>query len=186
MRGVISVEVSSRLVAGKKEHQLPTIDATQHIANGCDCAIMSTGVCHKEQGRKREKKMETNQLPYENTDLSQIPMPPVAVRLTDAAAEMVKNAMQQESLEDHFLRIGVTGGGCSGLQYLLDFTAKSFSDDFISHQSGLKILLDPFSASHLMGTVVDYKETESGAGFKFENPNIARACGCGSAAPAGG
>jgi len=108
------------------------------------------------------------------------PLLPMPVSLTEAAAAMVKDAMKQEDLEGYGLRVGVTGGGCSGLQYLLDFTKDPNELDFVASEYGLNVFIDPFSAAHLRGTVVDYVDAISGTGFKFENPNIVRACGCGS------
>lgn len=108
------------------------------------------------------------------------PETPMPVTLTEKAAAMAKEAMKQENLSGHGLRVGVMGGGCSGLQYLLDFAEKPTDEDFVSEQFGLKVFVDPFSASHLDGTVIDYLEDLNGSGFKFNNPNTIRTCGCGS------
>jgi iron-sulfur cluster assembly accessory protein len=108
------------------------------------------------------------------------PTLPMPVQITEKAAEMVKSAMEQEELIDHGLRVGVTGGGCSGLQYLLDFAEKPREIDFSEHQHGVEVFIDPFSAAHLNGTIIDYVDSLTGSGFKFENPNIVRSCGCGS------
>lgn len=109
-----------------------------------------------------------------------IPATPAPVKLTERAAEMVKKAMADEKMDDHGLRVGVIGGGCSGLQYLLDFTKAPTGEDFVDTQFGIPIFVDQYSAGHLMGTTVDYVDGLAGSGFKFENPNIQRACGCGS------
>jgi iron-sulfur cluster insertion protein len=109
-----------------------------------------------------------------------IPATPAPVKLTERAAEMVKKAMQDENMTDHGLRVGVIGGGCSGLQYLLDFTRAPTGEDFVDEQFGIPVFVDQYSAGHLMGTTVDYVDGLAGSGFKFENPNIQRACGCGS------
>ena len=108
------------------------------------------------------------------------PLLPMPVSLTEQAANMVKGAMKEEDLDGYGLRVGVTGGGCSGLQYLLDFTKDPNDLDFVESQHGLDVFIDPFSAAHLRGTIVDYVDAISGTGFKFENPNIVRSCGCGS------
>lgn len=121
--------------------------------------------------------MTDMQTETQTRDLPEIPAP---VTLTDKAVEMVKEAMAQEKLEGHALRIGVTGGGCSGLQYLLDFSDKPTEDDFVLEQGGVKVFIDPFSAAHLDGTVIDYVDGLHGSGFKFDNPQIVRSCGCGS------
>lgn len=105
---------------------------------------------------------------------------PAPVRLTEKAAEQVKAAMKEEQLVDHGLRIGVMGGGCSGLQYLLDFAPKPERDDLVDEQHGIQMFVDPFSAGHLDGTVIDYVDDLNGTGFKFNNPKIVRSCGCGS------
>ena len=107
------------------------------------------------------------------------PLRPMPVELTPKAAEMVKDAMQQEELDGHGLRVGVTGGGCSGLNYLLDFTPSASSMDFEAEQHGVRVFIDPFSASHLAGTVIDYVDDLTTSGFKFENPQSVRTCGCG-------
>lgn len=109
-----------------------------------------------------------------------LPEMPFPIVLTSRAGDQVKLAMAQESLEGHGLRVGVVGGGCSGLQYMLDFTEHNSDQDFTNEQFGLSVIIDPFSAAHLAGTTIDYIDGLSGAGFKFENPNVSRACGCGS------
>lgn len=108
------------------------------------------------------------------------PEAPPPVRLTEKAAEMVKKAMEQENMVGHGLRVGVIGGGCSGLQYLLDFTQTPTPEDFVVEQFGISIYVDQYSAGHLVGTTIDYVDSLQGSGFKFENPNIQRSCGCGS------
>ena len=109
-----------------------------------------------------------------------IPAMPAPVKLTERAAEMVKKAMHDEKMVDCGLRVGVIGGGCSGLQYLLDFTKAPTGEDVVHEQFGIPIFVDQYSAGHLMGTTVDYVDGLAGSGFKFENPNIQRTCGCGS------
>jgi iron-sulfur cluster assembly protein len=93
---------------------------------------------------------------------------------------MVKVAMEEEKLNHHALRVGVTGGGCSGLQYLLDFASDPEADDLVDEQHGIRIFVDPYSAGHLDGTLIDYVDDLAGTGFKFDNPKIVRSCGCGS------
>ena len=112
--------------------------------------------------------------------LDKIPLLPMPISLTEKAAEMIAKALAEEELDDYALRVGVIGGGCSGLQYSLDFSKKSNSLDFIGEYFGVTVLIDPFSAAHLNGTIIDYVNMISDVGFKFENPNIVRSCGCGS------
>ena len=112
----------------------------------------------------------------------EIPTCKIPVTLTEVAATKALEAMQEESLQGYGLRIAVVGGGCSGLQYLLDFSNQTNEFDHIETQYGIDVYVDSFSAVHLMGTVLDYIEDANGAGFKFENPNMIRTCGgCSSA-----
>ncbi len=104
--------------------------------------------------------------------------PPVS--LTAKAIQMVKEAIEEEKLDGHGLRVFVQGGGCAGFQYGLDFDEAARTSDFQFELEGLKIFVDPMSAAHLEGTVIDYVMGISGAGFKFNNPNAKTTCGCGS------
>lgn len=109
-----------------------------------------------------------------------VPETPFPITLTPRAIEMVQQAMSEDPEAGGALRIGVTGGGCSGLQYMLDFAPPASELDFEAAQQGLQICIDPFSAAHLAGTTIDYVDGLNGTGFRFENPNVVRACGCGS------
>lgn len=109
-----------------------------------------------------------------------VPQMPHPIELTADAAEQVKVAMQQEGLEGHAVRVAVVGGGCSGLQYFLDFTEGATTEQDLEYEShGVRVVIDCFSAAHLMGTEIDFVDTISGTGFKFNNPNLVRRCGCG-------
>lgn len=77
------------------------------------------------------------------------------------------------------LRIHVQGGGCSGLQYGMKLEAEKADDDTIVEMEGVTILVDPFSAPLLEGVTVDFVDSLSGSGFKFENPNATAGCACG-------
>ncbi|MEE2900779.1 MAG: iron-sulfur cluster insertion protein ErpA [Myxococcota bacterium] len=105
-------------------------------------------------------------------------LPPID--LTSKAIEMVREAMVAENLDNHGLRVFVQGGGCAGFQYGLDFDESGRAGDFELEFEGLKVWVDPMSAMHLEGTVIDYVMGISGAGFKFNNPNAKTTCGCGS------
>lgn len=101
---------------------------------------------------------------------------------TENALKMIKSALEETDGEDgDYLRVGVKGGGCSGFQYSLNFTDEVDEEDYlVVVGEGLKIVTDAFSSSYLKGTELDYVETLQGAGFKFNNPNAKRTCGCGS------
>ena len=106
---------------------------------------------------------------------------PLPVVLTEKAVAMVLEAMQQQRLPPGTgLRVGVVAGGCSGMQYRLDFAARPTDDDFVYDQQGATVFVDAFSAAHLEGTTIDYVDERGACGFKFNNPNIARSCSCGA------
>jgi len=103
------------------------------------------------------------------------------VFLTDKALEMVKAAKQREALgEDHALRLGVVGGGCSGFSYTMSFDNQQKPDDRVVEVDGVRILVDAASLEYIEGTTLDYVAGLHGAGFRFENPKAQRTCGCGS------
>ena len=102
------------------------------------------------------------------------------VVITDKAIEMVKVALEEEGKsESHGLRIAVQGGGCSGLQYALDFSDQKRPGDTVLDYQGVKVYIDMASLAYLKGTTIDYVSGLNGTGFKFENPNAQRTCGCG-------
>lgn len=102
------------------------------------------------------------------------------IHFTPAAVEAVRNAIKQEGSEGDGLRVSVVGGGCSGYQYNLDFEKESRMGDLNLKFGDVSIFVDPISAGYLKGTVVDYVSGLHGTGFKFDNPNAKRTCGCGS------
>lgn len=100
--------------------------------------------------------------------------------LTDIAVRMVREAMAAEKLDQHALRVGVVGGGCSGFNYQLDFDDKQLDGDVTWEQDGLEIRVDPMSAPYLKGVRIDYVTQGLQSGFKFDNPNAQKTCGCGT------
>ncbi|WP_205697206.1 iron-sulfur cluster assembly accessory protein [Conexibacter sp. SYSU D00693] len=103
------------------------------------------------------------------------------VTLTDIGAQKVQEflASQGEAGASAGLRVGVRGGGCSGFQYQLAFDEQR-DGDVIFEDHGVKILVDSQSLPYVDGSVIDYLDQLTGAGFKVENPNVVAACGCGS------
>lgn len=103
------------------------------------------------------------------------------IEVTDKAIAEVKKIMASENHEPGSgLRVGVKGGGCSGLSYVLDFAKEPRPDDNVLEFDGIKIFLDPKSALYLKGTQLDFSGGLNGTGFTFVNPNAQRTCGCGS------
>jgi iron-sulfur cluster assembly accessory protein len=102
------------------------------------------------------------------------------LELTPSAVEAVKNAIKEEGQPGDGLRVSVVGGGCSGYQYNLDFEKEGRMGDITVAFGDVKIFVDPISAGYLKGTVIDFVSGLQGTGFKFNNPNAKRTCGCGS------
>ncbi len=91
---------------------------------------------------------------------------------------MVSEGMTPDT---HYLRVGVKGGGCSGLSYVMDFDdTKTDMDDVFDVDGGLKVLVDKKSLLYLYGTTLTYSDGLNGKGFQWVNPNASRECGCGS------
>lgn len=103
----------------------------------------------------------------------------VGITITDRAAEKIREITAAEKREGQGLRLKVVGGGCSGLQYKLDFDAPK-SGDRVFEKDGAKVLVDMKSLLYLNGTELDYKEELMASGFVFQNPNVKRSCGCGT------
>jgi iron-sulfur cluster assembly protein len=104
----------------------------------------------------------------------------LGVDLTPRAIERVKQMLAKEgSAPDFGLRVGVTGGGCSGFQYSLSFDSQK-EDDVVKDFDGLKVYIDTISLPYIAGTTLDYVEGLHNAGFRFDNPRASRTCGCGS------
>ena len=101
------------------------------------------------------------------------------VQLTPQAAVKVKELIVKRENPTQGLRVGVRGGGCSGFQYFLEFTEGANKGDRELDCHGVKLFVDPKSFLYLMGTEVDFVDNLAGSGFKFNNPNAKRTCGCG-------
>ena len=100
------------------------------------------------------------------------------ISVTPVAAEEVKRILEKQGKPDLGLRIGVKGGGCSGLSYALGFDSQREGDNVFEIQ-GLKVLVDPKSYLYLNNTALDFHDDLEGRGFKFVNPNAQKTCGCG-------
>src|SRR6266851_8515256 len=103
-----------------------------------------------------------------------------AVVITDSASRRIAVLKRQEAAEGAFLRIAVSGGGCSGFQYGLSFDAQQNPDDFVFEQGGVAVVVDDVSLDLLQGAEVDFVEDLMGASFQIKNPNAASSCGCGN------
>lgn len=102
------------------------------------------------------------------------------VGLTTSAVEKIKEALTEQKLDGHLLRIAVIGGGCSGFNYDLDLVRDAKPNDLRYELAGVPVAIDSTSVPFLDGTVIDFVETLQGAGFKFNNPKAKSTCGCGT------
>jgi iron-sulfur cluster assembly protein len=104
------------------------------------------------------------------------------ITISNEALSNLKEVMKEEGIDinTHFLRVGVKGGGCSGLSYVMDFdNTKTESDEMVTIGGELKVLIDKKSLLYLIGTELQYTSGLNGKGFEWVNPNASRTCGCG-------
>jgi iron-sulfur cluster assembly protein len=101
------------------------------------------------------------------------------IKVTDTAKKQAIRLMEDEGKDGYFIRVGVEGGGCSGLMYQLTFdnTEKDGDKEFMDN--GIKVVVDKKSYLYLIGTTLDFSGGLNGKGFVFNNPNADRTCGCG-------
>ena len=104
----------------------------------------------------------------------------MAIEISDKAADEVRRRMQKEGIQAAGMRVGVKGGGCSGLSYNLAFENQSRTGDKVFEREGVKLFCDLKSYIYLNGTVLNYDSGLMGKGFVFMNPNAKKSCGCGS------
>ena len=105
-----------------------------------------------------------------------------AIYVSDKARDKVRQLMQDAGVADdpsYFLRVGVVGGGCSGLSYKLDFDNEPKPMDQVFEDNGVKVVTDLKSFLYLVNTMLDFSDGLNGKGFFFNNPNASRTCGCG-------
>lgn len=100
-----------------------------------------------------------------------------AVTMTTAAARQIARLMEKDG---HLgLRIGIKKGGCAGMEYTMDYAAEIDPNDEVVEQDGARVMIAPMAQMFLFGTEIDFEVGLIESGFKFKNPNVADACGCG-------
>jgi len=102
-----------------------------------------------------------------------------AIEISEPAARQIRTLSEQKHSAQGGLRVGVKGGGCSGLSYFLDWSDGPARHDQIIERDGARVFVDPKSALFLQGTVLDWQSSLMQTGFVFRNPNVKSACGCG-------
>ncbi len=100
-----------------------------------------------------------------------------AVTMTPAAAKQIAKLMAQKGHQG--LRIGVKKGGCAGMEYTMDYVDEVDPMDEVVEQDGARVMIAPMAQMFLFGTEIDYEVSLLESGFKFRNPNVTEACGCG-------
>jgi iron-sulfur cluster assembly protein len=101
------------------------------------------------------------------------------ITVTEAAKKQALRLMEDDGKENLFIRVGVQGGGCSGLMYQLEFDNEEKEGDKTFEDNGVKVVVDKKSYLYLIGTTLDFSGGLNGKGFIFKNPNAERTCGCG-------
>lgn len=102
------------------------------------------------------------------------------IDITERAIRQVKLIKKENEIpEEHGLRVGVKGGGCSGMTYQLGFDGETKDGDTVIEKDGIKLYVDGKSLFYLTGTTLDFSDGLNGRGFVFNNPNATKTCGCG-------
>lgn len=100
-----------------------------------------------------------------------------AVTMTEKAAAQIRKLMDKDGHQG--LRIGVKKGGCAGMEYTMEFADELSEHDEVVEQDGARVMIAPMAQMFLFGTEIDYEVSLLESGFKFNNPNVTEACGCG-------
>ena len=101
------------------------------------------------------------------------------ITVTENAKKQALRLMEDDGKDGYFIRVGVQGGGCSGLMYQLTFDNEQKEDDKVFEDNGIKVVVDKKSFLYLIGTTLDFSGGLNGKGFVFQNPNADRTGGCG-------
>ncbi len=102
------------------------------------------------------------------------------IQVTPKAINRIRQVFAKQGVQSGGLRLGVQGGGCSGLSYLIRFEPKERPTDRVFEFDGVRVFVDPKSFIYLDGMTLDYKESLMQSGFVFDNPNAKQSCGCGT------
>ncbi|QSQ24619.1 iron-sulfur cluster assembly accessory protein [Pyxidicoccus parkwayensis] len=121
---------------------------------------------------------ETMQSPTPATAPAAKPAPK-GITIADSAVRRLKELLEQRQTPEAGLRLAVRGGGCSGLQYAMEWSEKARERDKIFEKDGVRVFVDPKSYLYLIGTELVFEQTLMASGFKLNNPNVKAACGCG-------
>lgn len=116
-----------------------------------------------------------------STNMSETMQEAPTITISGKAVKEIMSIREENGIpENYALRVGVKGGGCSGLSYSLGFDAEIREGDGLYDIDGIRLVIDPKSLFYLSGTELDFTDGLSGRGFVFNNPNAVKTCGCGS------
>lgn len=115
----------------------------------------------------------------ENLNLVQTPVSTDPITVTPAAVGRIQQLMTERNLTGYGLRVFVSGGGCSGMQYGMGLDPQPREFDTVIAQDGVQVFIDPTSMMYLDGARIDFIDNLMGGGFKIDNPNAVSSCGCG-------
>jgi len=101
------------------------------------------------------------------------------IKLSDNAANRIKEIMSKADEKTIGVRIGVQSGGCAGMSYIMEYAKEHRPNEEIIEDKGVKVLIDPSAIIYLLGTEMDYKQEKFSSQFVFKNPNETERCGCG-------
>ena len=101
------------------------------------------------------------------------------IKLSDNAANRIKQIMSSADNATIGVRVGVQSGGCAGMSYVMEYAKEVKANEEIIEDKGVKVLIDPNAVMYLLGTEMDYKEEKFSSQFVFKNPNETERCGCG-------
>ena len=101
------------------------------------------------------------------------------IRLSDNAADRIKEIMSEAKNKALGVRISVKSGGCAGMSYVMEYSKEANPSDEVIEDKGVKVFIDPAAVMYLLGTEMDYKKEDFSSTFVFNNPNETERCGCG-------
>ena len=101
------------------------------------------------------------------------------IKLTDTAADRIKEIMSNADSKTIGVRVGVKSGGCAVMSYIMEYAKDKKKNDEVIEEKGVKVFIDPAAIIYLLGTEMDYKKNKFSSEFVFKNPNETERCGCG-------
>ena len=119
--------------------------------------------------------IEPEEIKIEQNALDEAPI----LFVTESASNTIKSLLEQRNIPNHVLRVFVSGGGCSGMQYGMAFEEAPQEYDKVISVEGANLVIDPTSLMYLEGATIDFVDSLMGGGFRIDNPNAASSCGCG-------